>query len=148
MKINKPLGQKAYGSIPHIEGSRIDHSDKRISEGQSRILLERVRDKHDYIIVSEKLDGSCVAVAKLDGKILPLTRSGYLASTSPFRQHHEFEKFVYTNHAVFDYVLDEGERLVGEWLYQAHGIRYDLPSSPFVAFDLMEGPNRLTLCSL
>jgi len=34
-------------------------------------------------------------------------------------------------------VLEDGERLVGEWLMQAHGTRYDLLHEPFVAFDLM-----------
>ena len=29
--------------------------------------------------------------------------------------------------------LAEGERLVGEWLWQAHGTRYDLPRKPYGA---------------
>lgn len=40
-------------------------------------------------------------------------------------------------------VLEDGERLVGEWLAQAHGTRYDLQHEPFVVFDLMVGDSRL-----
>lgn len=40
------------------------------------------------------VDGSNVAVAKLDEKILPLTRAGYLVETSPFEQHHFFAYWI------------------------------------------------------
>jgi hypothetical protein len=43
----------------------------------------------------------------------------------------------------FRSVLREGERLVGEWLMQAHGTRYDLAGrEPFVAFDILRGEER------
>lgn len=38
--------------------------------------------------------------------------------------------------------LQEGERLCGEWLAQAHGTRYELKHEPFVVFDLMRGDER------
>jgi hypothetical protein len=48
------------------------------------------------------------------------------------------------NYERFDEVLLPGERLVGEWLAQAHGTRYDLTDhDPFVAFDIMIGTERL-----
>ncbi len=40
-------------------------------------------------------------------------------------------------------MLQDGERLVGEWLLQAHGTRYKLTHEPFVVFDLMTGNERL-----
>lgn len=40
-------------------------------------------------------------------------------------------------------VLEDGERLVGEWLMQAHVTRYDLHHEPFVVFDLMVGDKRI-----
>ena len=41
-------------------------------------------------------------------------------------------------------VLNDGERLVGEWLMQAHSTRYDLSGlEPFVAFDLMIEDKRI-----
>ena len=133
----KPLGQKAYGHIPHLPGSRMTPADKHCHEGQARICTEKPRDKYDRIIVQEKLDGACVAIANVEGAILALGRAGYLAVSSPFEQHHLFAQWVMDNEARFLEVLRPGERLVGEWLAQAHGTRYALSHEPFVAFDLM-----------
>lgn len=144
MNVNKPLGGKNYGSIAHLPGSRLGPGDHKCHEGQERICLEKTRDKHDRIIVQEKLDGSNVGIAKVGGRIVALTRAGYLAHTSPYEQHHKFGRWVAQNEARFEPILQEGERLVGEWLLQAHGTRYALPHEPFVAFDLMVGTKRAT----
>ena len=90
----KPLGRKSYGSIPHLPGSRVGPADHHCSEGQARIATEKKRDKHDIIIVQEKLDGSNVGVAKIEGDIVAITRSGYTAISSPYKQHHVFHYFV------------------------------------------------------
>ncbi|WP_202614648.1 RNA ligase family protein, partial [Escherichia coli] len=80
MKPEKPLGRKAYGSIPHLPGSRLGPADHHCHEGQARICCEKPRDRHDRIIVTEKLDGGNVAIAKVNGAIFALGRAGYLAS--------------------------------------------------------------------
>lgn len=139
---DKPLGMKAYGSIPHLPGSRLGFGDHHVTDGQARICTEKARDRHDFITVTEKLDGSNVAVAKINGVCVPLIRAGYPAISSHFEQHHLFAQWAYTNYARFDGVLEEGERLVGEWLAQAHGTRYTLTHEPFVVFDLMRGQER------
>ncbi|AEE49137.1 RNA ligase family protein [Haliscomenobacter hydrossis] len=134
----KPLGHKSYGSIPHLPGSRLGSGDHHCPEGQARIALEQTRDAKDLIIVQEKLDGSNVGIAKLNGDIIPLVRSGHHANTSPYAQHHHFAQWVQSRKKLFESVLLEGERLCGEWLLQAHGTRYDLAGrEPFVAFDLL-----------
>lgn len=138
----KPLGQKAYGHIPHLPGSRLGAGDYKISDGQARIATEKARDRHDVIIVQEKLDGSNVAVAKVNDEIIALTRAGYLANTSPHLQHLIFSEWVEQNKRRFEGLLNEGERLCGEWLAMAHGTRYNLRHEPFVAFDLMRGTKR------
>lgn len=139
----KPLGHKSYGSIPHLPDSRMGPGDHHCSPGQARIATEQARDKHDLVIVQEKLDGSNVGVAKVSGQILPLTRAGYHANTSPYEQHHRFAGWVSERWGLFDALLIEGERVCGEWLAQAHGTRYDLDGRlPFVAFDLMRGQVR------
>lgn len=145
---NKPLGHRAYGSIGHLPTSRLGPGDHHVHEGQAKICTEKARDKHDTIIVQEKLDGSCVAVANIDGAIIALSRRGYLADTSPFEMHHLFAAWVRKNNGRFAAVLAPGERLVGEWLAQAHGTRYDLPHEPFVVFDLMVGHNRIVVDAL
>lgn len=93
----KPLGRKAHGSIPHLIGSRRGPSDRGVNPGQQRIATEQTRDKHDTVIVQVKLDGSNVAIAKINGMIVPLTRSGYVADTSPYPQHHLFAAWVRRN---------------------------------------------------
>lgn len=139
----KPLGIKNYGSIAHLPGSRMGPGDHKCHEGQERICNTATRDKHDRIIVQEKLDGSNVGVALLNGVLWPLTRAGYHANTSPYEQHHKFAGWVAQNDARLRSVLREGERLVGEWMLQAHGTRYELQHDPFVAFDLMVGSKRM-----
>lgn len=135
----KPLGGKAYGSIPHLLGSRRGPADKGVNEGQQRICTERVRDRHDEVIVQLKLDGSNVAVAKIGGALVALTRAGYLATTSPYPQHHLWAQWVDAECQHLAPLIDEGCWLSGEWLAQAHGTRYDLTGrSPFVAFDYWE----------
>lgn len=138
----KPLGYKAYGSIPHLPGSRLGEGDHHCHEGQAKIATEKARDKHDVIIVQEKLDGSNCCVAKLDGKILALGRAGYLAESSKYPIHHSFKKYVEANEERFDDLLFEGERIVGEYLAQAVGTKYDLTHEPFVPFDIMTGKVR------
>src|SRR3989339_1585403 len=139
----KPLGHKAYGSIPHLSGSRLGEGDHHCEPGQEKIATEKTRDKFDLVIVQEKLDGSNCSVAKVSGKIVALSRAGYLAETSPFEQHHYFKNWVEKNKTRFEALLNEGERLVGEWLMQAHSTRYVLLHEPFVVFDLMKKYERL-----
>lgn len=134
---NKPLGIKNYGHIPHLSGSRVTPADKHCHEGQARIATEKPRDRHDIVYVTEKLDGSNVGVARVGNDIIAIQRSGYLAETSPYEQHHLFAKWVEQNKSRFLYILQDGERVVGEWLAQAHGTRYQLRHEPFVIFDLM-----------
>ncbi len=142
----KPLGRRAYGSIGHLPNSRLGPSDSSVTEGQYKICCEKVRDKHDTIIVQEKLDGSNVAVALKDDKLYPLTRAGYVANTSPYKQHHWFYDWVMEREDRFRSLLTEGERVSGEWLAQAHGTRYNLDGKePFVAFDIFTPENNRIL---
>lgn len=138
----KPLGKKSYGSIPHLIGSRLGEGDHHCHEGQHKIATEKTRDRHDLVIVQEKLDGSNVGVAKIDGKIIAITRAGYTADSSKYFQHIVFDKWVKQNESRFFNMLKEGERVCGEWLAQAHGTKYNLSHEPFVPFDFMVGNER------
>lgn len=140
----KPFGRKCYGSIPHLPTSKMGPGEHRITEGQARILCEKTRDKHDVIVVQEKVDGSNVAVRMLDGQVLSMTRAGYLATTSPYEQHHVFAAWVRKNEELFRSVLCEGWQVSGEWLYQASSIRYGRDVPPFVVFDVFVGGERIT----
>lgn len=131
----KPLGRKAYGSIGHLPESRLGPGDHKVTDGQARIACIKTRDRHDRVYVTEKLDGSNVAVARVGGEIIALGRAGYRAQTSPYEQHQLFAHWVRMNEARFAW-LAEGWSLSGEWLAQAHGTRYRLEHDPFSPFDL------------
>lgn len=139
----KPLGTKSYGSIPHLPGSRVGPGDHTCHEGQAKIATEKPRDKNDVIYVQEKLDGSNCAIARIGDTLYPITRSGYLAADSPYSQHHAFAEWAGENTGRIMSILEDGERLCGEWLWQAHGTRYKLRHEPFVAFDIMKGHKRM-----
>jgi len=84
-----------------------------------------------------------VSAAKLeDGSIVALGRAGWLAQSSPYEQHQLWAHWVRQNEERFRALLQPGERVVGEWLAQAHGTRYALKHEPFVAFDIMRGTKR------
>ena len=134
--MSKPLGRKAYGSIGHLPNSRLGPGDHSVSEGQALICTKKARDKHDLIIIQEKLDGSCCAVARIDNLLVPLGRAGWTAVSSPHFQHRLFDSWVMENSDRFSW-LREGERVVGEWLALAHSTRYKLWHEPFVPFDIM-----------
>lgn len=137
----KPLGIKAYGSIPHLPGSRRGSGDHGLEESQADILLSKSR-LGDEIIVTEKLDGSCVSIANIDGAITPLIRAGYYAETSNYAQHHVFHRWVMKQADRFRELINPGERCVGEWLYVAHGTIYHLQHEPFVIFDIFDYTNK------
>lgn len=139
----KPLGRKAYGSIPHLPGSRLGPGDHHCHIGQDVICTVKARDRHDRIIVTEKLDGGNVAIAKVGGNIIALGRAGYPAITSRFEQHHHFDWWVRAGVGRWSSLLGEGEAVHGEWLAMAHGTIYDLQHEPFVAFDLTRAGKRL-----
>lgn len=140
---SKPLNRKNYGSIPHLSNSKLGTGDHFIEKGQERILTEKVRDKHDEVFVFEKYDGSNVGIGKLNNKIFALTRSGYEAKTSPYKQHHLFSDWVYKNVAKWMDGLENGERITGEWLAQAHGVKYNIHEQlqPIVFFDYFNSKN-------
>lgn len=141
----KPLGGKAYGSIGHLPQSRLGPGDWHVHEGQARICLEKPR-RGDRVVVTEKLDGACMAVAKIGADIVPLTRAGYRAEDGAYPHLRAFAPFVRANHDRFDRLLADGERVVGEWIAMAHGTKYD-PShagcAPFIPFDIFRHGKRV-----
>ncbi len=137
----KPVQGRSYGSIPHLFYSHAD-GDKFVGTGQHRIATEKARDKNDLIIVQEKADGGNVGVLKKDGLLIPISRNGHRCFDSTYRQHRIFHNWVMKHWTKFDF-LEEGERLCGEWMIQAHGTRYET-KTPFIAFDLMGDYGRLT----
>src|SRR4051812_43029286 len=108
----RPLGHKAYGSIPHLPGSRLGPSDRRLPDALARVATEAPRDPHDHVIVQEKLDGSCVAAARLGDAIVALGRGGDLAERSRNEGRRLWAAWVREQEARFLAALAPGERLV------------------------------------
>ncbi|MBT0552319.1 RNA ligase family protein [Riemerella anatipestifer] len=133
---------KNYGSIGHFPNSKLGTGDHHIGAGHVRLLTERKRDAWDTVFVHEKYDGSNVGIIKWNNQILALTRSGRLAKDSRFKQHQLFALWVERRKATFESMLQEGERVVGEWLAQAHGIRYKINTEPIVFFDYFSPENK------
>jgi hypothetical protein len=144
---DKPLGKKAYSKIPHLPGSRTGSSD-RVAPLQ---LAQRCTVKcgpGETVVVQEKLDGSCVAVALLGGEVLALGREGWRAELSDNPGRRMFARWVTVHAARFAEVLREGEWMVGEWLALAHSTRYRLSHEPFVVFDVCSGDGALSTAQL
>ncbi|UQN10668.1 RNA ligase family protein [Deinococcus sp. QL22] len=143
----RPLGMKTYGRIPHLPGSHLTPADRTISEREAR---RATRDAlpGDQVWVHEKLDGSNLAVARIGDQVLALTRAGYRAESSRRPQAQLFAAWVEHHAERFLGLLQPGERVIGEWLLFAHGTQYQLAHEPFVAFDLMQGKDRVPWAQL
>lgn len=112
----KVLSHKNYGSIPHLLGSKLGEHDKFITEGQHNIATKKSRDWKDTIWVTEKIGGSNVGVVKINGILNRVTRKGLLCSKSRFDTHKEFINESYRFLDRIKYEIEEGERLVFEWV--------------------------------
>jgi len=75
----------------HFRTARFINLEKR--HRRRVVLTEKPRDRHDVIIVQEKLDGSNVAIAKVDGQLIPIGRAGYPAVSSKYEQHRLFHNW-------------------------------------------------------
>jgi len=112
--MNKKIGMKNYGSIPHLSTSKMSQqADKKIEYGQEIILTKKIRDWKDLIIVTEKLDGSNVGIINIDNNITAITRAGNYAEKSQYKQHLYFAKWVKMNKDKFTW-LPPGWRICGE----------------------------------
>ncbi len=128
-----PLGRKAYFKIPHLPGSRTGSSDRVAPAELVRRCTVEARGGEE-VLVQEKLDGSCVAIAQIRGEVIALGREGWRAEQSQNPGRQKFAAWVAS--ASLKGLLNDGEWIVGEWLALAHSTRYALTHVPFVAFDL------------
>lgn len=147
--MQKILKGRNYGSIPHLSDSKLGEHDKYAEPGQEKIIRTGGRDKHDRVFVSLKLDGTNVGVLRDGDELIPVQRKGFHCDSSPYEQHHKFSEFVTNNKHIFLSLLQDGERVAGEWLYQASGIMYNISGHPFFPFDLFTKNNeRISIESL
>jgi hypothetical protein len=125
---------KLYPKIPHLPGSRVGSAD-RTALVDLAARCAGVGRAGDRVLVSEKLDGSCVAVVRHAQGVAAFGRDGRPCAMSRNDGRVAFAAWVDRHGAPWRDVLAEGERLVCEWLALAHGTRYALPHGPAVAID-------------
>lgn len=147
-KPDKPLGGRGYGHIGHIPGSKLGPGDHTIEPNQAALLTggKKLPTRHHCVVIQEKLDGSCLAVAKIEGRIVTIGRAGYLNSTAPFPHLLAFDTWVDERRPAFDALLLEGERVIGEWVAFAMSTLYRLPhdGAKWRPFDIMRGHDRVS----
>lgn len=125
---------KLYGKIPHLPGSRLGPSDRTADPALAARCAGPGR-RGDRVLVSEKLDGSCVAIVRVAGRLTAYGRDGLPCAASRNDGRRAFATWLDARAAAWHAALDDGERLVCEWLALAHGTRYALPHGPAVAID-------------
>jgi hypothetical protein len=136
---------RSYGNIRHLPGSKmIDDQDKLLPQVNSDWLTKEARGKNDLIVVTEKVDGMNCSVYRKGYKLYPLLRKGYDARTSHWSWIRDFAKYVEYYSDTFFELLGDGQRVCGDWLYKTHTLRYNMKSTPFVAFDLIDAENKRT----
>jgi hypothetical protein len=135
---------RLYGKIPHLPGSRVGAAERYAPAPLVARMTEAAR-AGDRVLVSEKLDGSCVAVVVTSETVEARGRDGGLCAASRNDGRRAFGAWVDSRAARFAAVLAPGERLMIEWLALAHGTRYALPHGPAVAIDGFTGTTRWPL---
>lgn len=135
--------KRSYDNILHLPNSKMSDGGSYCTEEQAKMVCEKKVYEQDIIIVQEKLDGSNVAVTKIDNNLICLTKNGSNAKKSLSKEHQLFYWWVKQNYSRFNEILNEGEKICGEWLVQAHGTKYSLNHEPFVVIDLMVNNKRL-----
>lgn len=144
----KPLGHKSYPSIPHLAYSKKTKGDRGVvNDGQEFLATRCSSGGNTLVIITEKVDGAGVSIARIGNDIIPLQRSGHLATASPYEHLQMFAEWTKKNESRFLGVLDDGERICAEWIAMVHTIPYLVykDQDPLIVFDIMRnGYDRAT----
>ncbi|MBK9033010.1 MAG: hypothetical protein IPL61_17360 [Myxococcales bacterium] len=125
---------RLYARIPHLPGSRVGPAERYAGPAFiARVTAAATED--DRVIVTEKLDGSCVALVGTAAGVEARGRDGGLCAASRNDGRRAFAAWATARSAVLAVHLAPGERLMIEWLALAHGTRYALPHGPAVVID-------------
>ena len=138
----KPLGYKSYGSIPICQIGEWGREIITVRRGR-RASLRRARDRHDVVIVQEKLDGLKRRHGEAKtAEIIPLTRAGYRTTTGPWSSTTCSPGGLWSSGRCLMHSRVRGRRFV---VVACTGPRHTLrpeqirTQQPFAAFDIMRG---------
>lgn len=125
---------KKYPRTPHLEGSNIQEGDSDESE---RVPFDFVHDK--YLVVEEKVDGSCTGISFPDGDTMKFqSRGHYLAGGPREKQYDLFKSWAWQHYADLRRAFGKRYIMYGEWMYAKHTIWYDRLPSFFMEFDVYD----------
>lgn len=142
----KKVLPRSYGSISHLPGSKlIDERDTMLGEREVALLTFRRKDYRDRVIITEKVDGMNTGVLRIDDGLIPLTRKGYDVRTNPNAWAWMFALYVSNNTRRFMNVLNNGERMCGEWMIKTHTVFYNLNTEPYIVYDIINTNNERLL---
>lgn len=134
---------RSFPHISHLPGSKmIDDEDKLIGEEDAGYVTCKTRLKDDMVIVTEKIDGMNACIYRKDDHLYPLMRRGYDCRTSGISWIRAFSRYVEDNATRFMSILENNERICGEWMVKQHTLSYNLPGEPFVPFDIIYGTGK------
>ncbi len=135
----------------HYEGTVVfllPDGGYRVVEGyphiQRVLLLSRAMPRHfiDYVVVEEKMDGHNVRVVKVEGRILAVTRGGYVCPYTTMRMRSKYGKAL---EQVFAELGDDAV-LAGEVVGMENPYtRYHYPEAPYwdyFVFDVFDSEGR------
>lgn len=128
---------RLFPRIAHLPGSRAGADDRHADGGLAARCTARGH-AGDHLIVSEKLDGTCVTIAREGGAVVARGREGGRCDASPNVGRRAFAAWVAGQGPRWASLVD-GERLVLEWLALTHAVRYALPHEPAVVIELHRG---------
>lgn len=128
----------SYPTIQHIKGSKmIDNADKLLGQREQDWLTVKTRSPHDVVIVTEKVDGCNVGVLRRGNELFPILRKGFDVLSNPLDWIREFHEYVDVRKDRFWSLLNDGERVCGEWMIKTHTLQYRMKHEPFICFDLI-----------
>lgn len=105
-----------YPRTPHLPYSEtIGKDDKR--------LLDDSQFKNMYVVITEKMDGENTTVYN----------DGYHARSLDSK-HRDYHSWLLSYIPTWQYMLENGERVCGEYLYAEHSIHYNNLKNYFLGF--------------
>jgi len=120
----------------------ISDADKLLDQREQDWLTIKTRSINDVAIVTEKVDGCNVGVLRRGSELFPIVRKGYDVLSNPLDWIKEFHNFVNERRDRFLDLLNDGERVCGEWMVKTHTLRYRMKHEPFICFDLISDKYR------
>lgn len=115
----------------------INDADRLLDKREQDWLTVKTQSQKDVVIVTEKVDGCNVGVLRQGDNLIPLLRKGYCVKSNPLEWIKKFEGFVKLRKERFLSLLNNGERVCGEWMVKTHTLSYKMTHEPFICFDLI-----------